>query len=278
MTSTITPDAATPGKTLVRADLTPLQLHPLQRAVRDAFVIVGRNITVLRRMPTLIVFSSVQPIIFVLLFRYVFGGAIETGGSYVDFLMPGIFAQTVTFGAIQTGIGLAEDASSGLVDRLRTLPMSRGALLLGRTLSDLVRNMFVLLLMVVVGMLVDFRPEVTFTGALLAIVVVLAWSFGVSWVAALIGLRTANAETTQAVMFPLLFPLSFASSAFVPTESMPSWLAAFANNQPLTQVVDAVRGLVTPGAQAGDPLISLAWSLGLVAVAAPLAVRAYRRL
>jgi ABC-2 type transport system permease protein len=278
MTSTITPDAATPGKTLVRADLTPLQLHPLQRAVRDAFVIVGRNITVLRRMPTLIVFSTVQPIMFVLLFRYVFGGAIETGGSYVDFLMPGIFAQTVTFGAIQTGIGLAEDASSGLVDRLRTLPMSRGALLLGRTLSDLVRNMFVLLLMVVVGLLVDFRPEVTFTGALLAIVVVLAWSFGVSWIAALIGLRTANAETTQAVMFPLLFPLSFASSAFVPTESMPSWLAAFANNQPLTHVVDSVRGLVTPGAPAGEPLISLAWSLALVAVAAPLAIRAYRRL
>jgi ABC-2 type transport system permease protein len=278
MTATITPDAATPGKTLVRADLTPLQLHPLQRAVRDAFVIVGRNITVLRRMPTLIVFSTVQPIIFVLLFRYVFGGAIETGGSYVDFLMPGIFAQTVTFGAIQTGIGLAEDASSGLVDRLRTLPMSRGALLLGRTLSDLVRNMFVLLLMVVVGMLVDFRPEVTFTGALLAIVVVLAWSFGVSWIAALIGLRTANAETTQAVMFPLLFPLTFASSAFVPTESMPSWLAAFANNQPLTQVVDSVRGLVTPGAPAGEPLISLAWSLALVVVAAPLAIRAYRRL
>ncbi len=274
MTTTLTPA----GTDRARADLTRMELHPLHRAARDAWVIVIRNLIVLRRMPTLIVFSSVQPIMFVLLFRYVFGGAIETGGNYVDYLMPGIFAQTVTFGAIQTGIGLADDASSGLIDRLRTLPMSRGALLLGRTLSDLVRNLFVLTLMVVVGMLVGFRPEVTLGGALLAIAVVLAWSFAVSWFAALVGLRNADAETTQAVMFPMVFPLTFASSAFVPTSTMPDWLRAFAENQPLTLVVNAVRGLVTPGSPAGDPWLALTWAAAMVAIAAPLAVRTYRRL
>ncbi len=277
MTTTTVPSTGT-GAHGPGPDLSPIHLHPVARSLRDAWVLVLRNLTVLRRMPTLIVFSTIQPIMFVLLFRYVFGGAIQTQGSYVDFLMPGIFAQTVTFGAIQTGIGLAEDAGSGLVDRLRTLPMSRAALLTGRTLSDLVRNLGVLLLMVVVGLLVDFRPEVTLGGAVLAIAVVLVWSFAVSWVSAFIGLRNGDAETTQAVMFPLLFPLTFASSAFVPTQSMPGWLRVFADNQPLTIVVDAVRGLVTPGAPAGEPWLALGWSVAIVAVAAPLAVRAYRRL
>lgn len=276
--STTTTAPAAPSAPGRGPDLSPIHLPPAVRALRDAWVLVLRNLTVLRRMPTLIVFSTIQPIMFVLLFRFVFGGAIQTQGDYVDFLMPGIFAQTVTFGAIQTGIGLAEDAGSGLVDRLRTLPMSRAALLLGRTVSDMVRNLGVLALMVAVGLLVDFRPEVTVGGALLAVLVVLVWSFAVSWVSAFIGLRNGDAETTQAVMFPLLFPLTFASSAFVPTASMPGWLRAFADNQPLTLVVDAVRGLVTPGAPAGEPALALAWSLAIIAVAAPLAVRAYRRL
>jgi ABC-2 type transport system permease protein/oleandomycin transport system permease protein len=256
----------------------PLTLPPLVRSLRDAWVVVLRNLTVLRRMPTLIVFVTIQPIMFVLLFRYVFGGAIQTGGNYVDFLMPGIFAQTVTFGAVQTGIGLAEDAGTGLVDRLRTLPMSRSALLTGRTVSDLLRNVGVLVLMVAVGIAVGFRPEATIGGALLATVVVLTWSFALSWVSAVIGLRTGDAETTQAVMFPLLFPITFASSAFVPTTSMPDWLRVFADNQPLTVVVDAVRGLVTPGAPPGEPLLALAWSIGIIALAVALAVRAYQRL
>jgi ABC-2 type transport system permease protein/oleandomycin transport system permease protein len=256
----------------------PLTLPPLARSLRDAWVVVLRNLTVLRRMPTLIVFVTIQPIMFVLLFRYVFGGAIQTGGNYVDFLMPGIFAQTVTFGAVQTGIGLAEDAGTGLVDRLRTLPMSRSALLTGRTVSDLLRNVGVLVLMVAVGIAVGFRPEATVWGALLATLVVLTWSFALSWVSAVIGLRTGDAETTQAVMFPLLFPITFASSAFVPTTSMPDWLRVFADNQPLTVVVDAVRGLVTPGAPSGEPLLALAWSIGIIALAVPLSVRAYQRL
>lgn len=257
-------------------DLPRIQLPRPVRALRDAWVIVLRNLTVLRRMPTLIVFSTVQPIMFVLLFRYVFGGAIQTQGDYVDFLMPGIFVQTVTFGAIQTGIGLAEDAGSGLVERLRSLPMSRAALLTGRTLADVVRNVAVLALMVVVGVLVGFDPDVTPASATAAVGIVLLWSFAISWGAAVLGLVTGDAETTQAAAFPLLFPITFASSAFVPTASMPDWLRVFADNQPLTVIVDAVRGLVTPGAPAGEPWLALAWSVGLLALFAPLAVRAYR--
>ena len=271
VTTTPRPVADGPGP-----DLQPIELPRTLRALRDAWVIVLRNLTVLRRMPTLIVFSTVQPIMFVLLFRYVFGGAIQTGGDYVDFLMPGIFVQTVSFGAIQTGIGLAEDAGTGLVDRLRTLPMSRAALLTGRTLADLVRNIAVLVLMVVVGVLVGFDPDVTLLSGLAAFGIVLLWSFAISWGAAALGLTTGDAETTQAAAFPLLFPLTFASSAFVPTQSMPSWLRTFADNQPLTVIVDAVRGLVTPGAPAGEPWLAFGWSVALLAVFAPLAVRAYR--
>jgi ABC-2 type transport system permease protein/oleandomycin transport system permease protein len=250
----------------------------LRAAVRDALIITGRNLTVLVRLPQLLVFATVQPILFVLMFRYVFGGAIDVpGASYVDYLMPGIFAQTVAFGAINTGIGLSEDLGKGLIDRFRTLPMARSAVLAGRTLADLVRNVGVVLLMVAMGFLVGFRVHTSALALLAALLVLLLFGFALSWVFALIGLSVPNAESAQAASFPLLFPLVFASSAFVPTQTMPGPLRAFAENQPVTAVVDAVRALVLGGPTASLVLTSVLWSLGILAVAAPLAVRRYRR-
>ena len=247
-------------------------------AVRDALLITGRNLTVLVRLPQLLVFATIQPILFVLMFRYVFGGAIDVPGtSYVNYLMPGIFAQTVAFGAINTGIGLSEDLSKGLIDRFRTLPMARSAVLAGRTLADLVRNVGVVLLMVAMGFLVGFRVQTSVLALVAAVLVLLLFGFALSWVFALIGLTVPNAESAQAASFPLLFPMVFASSAFVPTETMPGPLRAFADHQPVTAAVDAVRALVLGGPTASLVLTSIAWSLGILAVAAPLAVRRYRR-
>jgi ABC-2 type transport system permease protein/oleandomycin transport system permease protein len=247
-------------------------------AARDALVITGRNLTVLRRLPQLLIFATIQPILFVLMFRYVFGGAIEVpNGSYVDYLMPGIFAQTVAFGAITTGIGLSEDLARGLVDRFRSLPMARSAVLAGRTLADLVRNVGVVTLMVAMGYLVGFRVQTNLLSLLAGMLLLLLFGFALSWVFALVGLSVANAESAQAASFPLLFPLVFASSAFVPTATMPGPLRAFAEHQPVTAVIDAVRALVLGGPTASLILTSLAWSLGILAVAAPLAVRRYRR-
>ncbi len=247
-------------------------------ATRDAFIIAGRNLTVLRRLPQLLVFATIQPVLFVLMFRYVFGGAIEVpNGSYVDYLMPGIFAQTVAFGAITTGIGLSEDLARGLIDRFRTLPMARSAVLAGRTLADLVRNVGVVALMVAMGYLVGFRVHTSLLALLGGILLLLLFGFALSWVFALVGLSVANAESAQAASFPLLFPLVFASSAFVPTATMPGPLRAFAEHQPVTAVIDAVRALVLGGPTVSLVFTSVAWSLGILAVAAPLAVRRYRR-
>ena len=250
----------------------------LRAAVRDALIITGRNLTVLRRLPQLLVFATIQPILFVLMFRYVFGGAIQVPGtSYVNYLMPGIFAQTVAFGAITTGVGLSEDLAKGLIDRFRTLPMARSAVLAGRTLADLARNVGVVVLMVAMGYLVGFRVQTSVAALLAGVLVLLLFGFALSWVFALVGLSVPNAESAQAASFPLLFPLVFASSAFVPTRTMPGPLRMFAENQPVTAAVDAVRALVLGGPTLGPVLTSVAWSLAILAVAAPLAVRRYRR-
>lgn len=246
--------------------------------VSDTLAITWRNLLTYVRLPQLVVFSTIQPIMFVLIFRYVFGGAIATpADSYVDFLMPGIFVQTVAFGAIGTGVGLAEDLGKGLIERFRSLPMASSAVLGGRTTADLIRNVFVVTLMAAVGFLVGFRVHTGPASFLVAILLLLLFGYALSWGFALVGLSAANAETAQATSFPLLFPLVFASSAFVPLETMPGWLQAFAGNQPVTVTVDAVRALMLGGAVSRPVLESLAWSLGLLAVFAPLAVRRYRR-
>jgi ABC-2 type transport system permease protein len=250
----------------------------VRTAVADTVSIQGRNLLGYVRTPQLLVFSTIQPVIFVLLFRYVFGGAIHVPGTdYVDFLMPGIFAQTVVFGAMATAIGLATDMHSGLVERFRSLPIARSAFLTGRTTADLARNVLVVALMCVVGFAVGWRVHTDVASFLGAMLLMLAFGYAMSWVFATVGLVARDAEAAQAASFPILAPLVFASSAFVPVSSMPSWLQGFAEHQPVSAVTNAVRGLTLGGATTGDVLTAIAWCVGIVAVAAPIAVRRYRR-
>ena len=247
-------------------------------AIEDALTIAWRNLLNIRRNPQLLVFATIQPVIFVLMFRYVFGGAIAVpGGSYVNFLMPGIFVQTVVFGSLTTGVGLAEDLQKGLIDRFRSLPMARSAVLVGRTLADLTRNVFVVILMCVVGVAVGWRPDGTPSRSRPVSALVLAFSYSLCWLFAIVGLSVRDSETAQAVSFPILAPLVFASSAFVPVSSMPGWLQAFAEHQPVTFVVNAVRGLTLGHPSTHWTVGAVLWIVGIVAVCAPIAVNRYRR-
>jgi ABC transporter DrrB family efflux protein len=247
--------------------------------VRDTLEITRRNLIAYRRVPQLLVFSTIQPVIFVLMFRYVFGGAITVPGDvpYVDYLMPGIFVQTVVFGAIATAIGLATDLKSGLMERFHALPMARSAVLTGRTTADLSRNVFVVILMMVVGFLVGWRLQTNFWGLLGAALLVLLFGFAMSWIFASVGLAVGDPESAQAAAFPVLAPLVFASSAFVPVSSMPGWLQAFANHQPVSATASAVRALTLGGPVASEVWQAIAWSAGILLVFAPLAVWLYRR-
>jgi ABC transporter DrrB family efflux protein len=258
---------------------TPVVERPvLVRAVRDALAITWRNLIGYRRVPQLLVFSTVQPVIFVLLFRYVFGGAITVrGASYVDFLMPGVFVQTVVFGSLATAIGLAADMKSGLLERFRSLPMARSAVLAGRTLADLTRNVFVVLLMVAVGFMVGFRIHTNALALIAGILLLLFFGYAMSWIFATVGLALGDPETAQAAAFPVLAPLVFASTVFVPLDSMPGWLQVWAEHQPVSVTASAVRALVLGGPTASLVWQSLAWCAGILVVFAPLAVRRYRR-
>jgi len=253
-------------------------------AFLDAMVLARRSLLQTVRVPQLIVFVAIQPVMFVLLFRYVFGGAIQVpGGQYVNYLMPGIFVQTVAFGGVTTGIGLAEDMQKGLIDRFRSLPMSSSAVLTGRTVADLGRNLFTVLIMLVVGFLVGFRPHGTAAEFLLAMVVVIGFSFAFSWISALIGISVRSVEAAQSGGFIWMFPLTFASSAFVPVASMPGWLQRFAEHNPVSVVANSLRGLfhVDPSLTTADTRLALiqsaAWIVGILVVVVPLAVARYRR-
>jgi ABC transporter DrrB family efflux protein len=269
MTATTIPQAPSAG---------PVVRSKLAWAVSDALTVAQRNLIALFRVPTTLVFSTIQPVIFVLMFRFVFGGSINIPGvPYVDYLMAGIFVQTVTFGSMNTGVGLAEDLRQGLIERFRSLAMARSAVLAGRTIADLARNAIVVTLMVIVGFLVGFRVHTNALAFLAAIAILLLFGFAMSWVMALVGLRAGNAEAAQAMAFPIMAVLVFASSAFVRTSNMPDWLQAFADHQPVTATVNAVRALCLGGPTAAKVLAALLWAVGIVAVFAPLAVRRYRQ-
>lgn len=259
-------------------EATPAQTG-VPRVVSDALVMTKRNLLKYRRIPTLLLFSTIQPIMFVLLFVFVFGGAVRFGGAtnYATFLLPGIFVQTAIFGSTNTGIGLAEDMNKGLIERFRSLPMSRSAVLVGRTLSDSARNTFVVILMTIVGYLVGFRFEGGPVRAMAALALAVLFGFAFSWISATIGLSVRDVETAQAAGFVWVFPLTFASSAFVPTETMPSWLRTFAEVNPVTVTVNTLRALTFGVPATPDLWYMLAWVGGILAVFIPLAVRQYRK-
>ena len=247
---------------------------------RDALAIAGRNLTALRRVPKLLVFSTIQPLVFVLLFRYVFGGvaalALPRGVRYVDYLLPGVFVQTAVFGAMNTAVGLATDLQSGLLERFRSLPMARSAVLAGRTIADLTRNIFVVALMAGVGFAVGFRIHNGVGPFIAAMLLVLLFGLALSWICAVVGLAVGDPETAQAAAFPVLMPLVFASSAFIPVNTMPWWLQGFARHQPVSVTASAVRALVLGGPTSTYVWQSVAWLIGIIIVFAPLGVWRYR--
>ena len=258
--------------------LTPQVRPSLYWTLSDALVLAKRHLVQIPRIPEELVFATIQPVMFVLLFRYVFGGAIAISGtSYANYLMAGIFAQTVIFGSTTTGIGLASDLQRGLVDRFRSLPMAKSAVLTGRTISDLVRNAFIVIVMWIVGLLVGFQPQGNVLSWLAGVGLLLLTSFAFSWISATIGLAVRSVEAAQSAGFIWLFPLTFASSAFVPTQSMPKWLRVFAEHQPVSLIVNAVRGLFLNQPNASTIWQAIAWCIGILVVFIPLSVWGYGR-
>ena len=250
----------------------------IEWAISDTLTIARRDLLALFRIPSAIVFAMIQPVMFVLLFRYVFGGVIQIPGySYVNYLIPGILVQTVIFGSVGTAIGLAEDLQRGLIERFKALPMARMAVLAGRTVADMLRNVMVLVIITGVGFAVGFRPGGGVLHYLEACLLMLVFAYCVSWGFAFVGLAAPNSETAQAMTFPLIFPLVFASVIFVPLYSMPGWLKPLANNQPISQTALAVRGLMDGTSVGNSVWVSLVWAVGLIAFLAPLAVNRYRK-
>jgi ABC-2 type transport system permease protein/oleandomycin transport system permease protein len=248
-------------------------------ATSDAIVMARRGLIETVRKPTLLVYVFVEPVLLILIFRYAFGGAIRTpNGSYVNYLVPGILVMTSVFGALVTGIGLSNDLSKGIVDRLRSLPMARSAVLIGRTVSDLARNGVSVLMMLGVGFLVGFSPTQSVVRVVAAIALLLVFGYVFSWIAATVALLVRDPETAQGVGFIWVFPLVFVSSAFVPTQSMPAAVRAFAEVNPVTLCINAVRDLTIGGHATGAVLGTLAWLVGLLAVFVPFAVDRYRAL
>jgi len=241
-------------------------------------IIAERNLIRLPRKPELLLAFTVQPIMFVLLFRYVFGGAIDTGGlPYVDYLIPGIIVQNIAFGGFVTAIGLNEDVHKGLIDRFRSLPMARPAVLAGRTLSDIVTNFLGVCILVVTGLIIGFSFGGPVLHVVFGFVLLLLIGYAFSWVFALVGLVANTPESANSIGFILIFPLTFISSAFVPTSSMPSWLEAFANVNPFTIFVNAMRALWLGAPAQNYVWGAVVWALVILIVFAPLAVARYRR-
>jgi ABC transporter DrrB family efflux protein len=287
MTATTTgvPGRPAEGRPPLRTRTTP------SSAVHDALVIGRRNLLRNVRLPQLLLFATVQPVMFLVLFTYVFGGAVTgslpaaAGGEYLNWLVPGLMIQVAAFGSGQTAIGLTEDLQNGVIDRFRSLPMARSAVLAGRTGADLVRNAAVIGLMVAVGALLGFRYQTSFPRFLAGYALALAFAYALSWVMAAVGLLVRTPEAVQSAAFIPIFPLVFASSVFIPTETMPAWLRSFADHQPLTVVTNAMRGLMLgegalpPGQVLGEQLlVAAAWIVGIVVVASTAAVRRYRRI
>ena len=250
----------------------------MTRLVPDTLVMAERNLVRLPRSPDLLIGFTVQPVMFVLLFAFVFGGAIQTPGyDYVDFLIPGIIAQNIAFGGFVTALGLAEDMNKGLIDRFRSLPTERASVLAGRTLADVVTNLVSIAVLLATGLIIGFTFDASALDVLGGIGLLLLFGFAFSWIFALIGMSVSSPEAANGIGFTLIFPITFISSAFVPVESMPSVLEPIAAANPVSVVVDAMRALWL-GAPAGNSIwLAVMWCLVLIAIFAPLAVAKYRR-
>jgi ABC transporter DrrB family efflux protein len=251
----------------------------MRRLASDTVVLAQRNLVRLPRAPDMLMAFTIQPIMFVLLFAYVFGGAIGTPGfsDYKDFLIPGMVAQQIAFGGFTTALGLAEDMTKGLIDRFRSLPTARASVLMGRTLADVFTNTLSIVVLVTTGLIIGFSFNANVFEILAGLALLLLWGYAFSWVFALIGMSVSSPEAANGAGFVLVFPITFISSAFVPVESMPDGLQQFAQANPVSQVVDAMRALWL-GAPAGNHIwLSIVWCLVIIAIFAPLAVSKYRK-
>jgi ABC transporter DrrB family efflux protein len=260
----------------------------LRKAFVDSAVVTKRNLIKVKRVPDLLVFSTISPIMFILLFAYVFGSAINTPGiNYREYLMPGIFVQTVVFGATITGAGLAEDMQKGIIDRFRSLPMSRSAVLVGRTTSDVLNNVLVIVIMSITGLAIGWRIHTSVGEAIAGFLLILAFAYAMSWIMAVVGLAVGTPEVVNNASFIVIFPLTFVASTFVPTNNFPSGLRLVANWNPVTSVTQAARQFFGNTSKKMPPqdawplhhpvIYSLLWVVGIVAVFAPLAARQYQR-
>jgi ABC transporter DrrB family efflux protein len=247
-------------------------------AIMDSLVLIKRSLSHIFKNSDQLLGLTVQPVMFMLLFRYVFGGAINTGGvSYVNFLVAGILVQTVAFGSLTTSLSVATDLQRGIIDRLKSMPIFSLAVVNGHIVADLFRNLIQSLIIILVGLVVGFRPEASFTDWLQIIAIILIFTFAMSWIAAIMGLLAKTVEAVQWMGFFLVFPLTFASAAFAPTEGMAKGLRIFAENQPVTHVIEAIRALMI-GTPIGDHgILALAWCLSIIIVSIPIATHLFEK-
>lgn len=245
----------------------------------DAWLMAARNLRRIQRTPELLMYAVVQPVMFILLFAYVFGGAIDVeGGDYKQFLMPGIFVMMVLFSSVSaTTVTLAEDMQRGIIDRFRSMPMTQSSVLVGRTASEVVRTGITVAIMIVMGLVIGFRFHGGLAYALLGIALLLLFGYAFSWLGSVLGLTAPSVEAAQSAGTFWLFPFAFVSSAFVPTQSMPGWLQVYADHSPVTVTVNALRDCFMHGTFGSDGVQSLLWSAGILIVFAPLATVLYKR-
>ena len=260
------------------AAIKPATHSALYWALSDAIVLIKRNLSHIFNNPDQLMSLTLQPIMFMLLFRYVFGGAINTGGTtYVNFLVAGILVQSAAFGATTTSLGVATDMQRGIMDRFRSLPMLNSAVFIGHTVADLVRNLISSVIMIIVALLVGFKPQANVGEWLLALGILMLFTLAISWLSAILGLMAKSIEAVQWFGFIAIFPLTFASSAFVPTAGMPTPLRVFAENQPVTQVIEAIRALLVGTPIGNHGVLAVIWCVGMIAFAVPTTAYLFRK-
>ena len=263
---------------LLATDIKPLKRSKLYWVFSDSLVLIGRSLRHILKNPDQLAAVAIQPIMFMLLFRYVFGGAIKTNGTtYVNFLVPGILIQTAAFGATTTATNIAADLSRGIIDRLKSLPIFDTGVLIGHVVADLVRNTASAIIMIIVAFIVGFRPTASAGQWILSFGMILLFTFALSWLSAILGLFASNVEAVQWMSFLFIFPLTFASSTFVPTDGMPKYLKIFAENQPVTHVIGALRSWLAGTPMENHAWLALAWLTAIIVISIPVSTMMYRQ-